>query len=1278
MRWLKRILLGLLAVLVLLLVLAAGLVVALNSEVGRQFAVREINKYGADYIHLSGLGGHFPADIKLARFEVMDPKGAWLSGQQVELKWSPLALLRGNVSVQALTAQSIDMTRSPAYPAGKSKSSGKSSLPAWRLNLDKLEIGTLRIAPSLAGEAVALHVIGSTHLRDAQHGNITLDATTPDGKADYLLSATLDPRNVAMKLYVNEPPDGLIGHFSGPDVRLPLTMKVALSGPRDAANLSAALALGAAKLNMAGTLGLDPNHPFADVTLTVPALAPFGNLAKQSLSGETRLHLVVKQTGKKDGATLALKGHVELTQAPAGLDKLLSGRTDLSILASLQGKKVTLGQVALDGPQFSLNGHGTLDEKRIDLITDAKLDSLATLAPRLTGAVQLHSHVAGNPQDFTADADLTGNVTVPDVPSGPFKVTLHATHLPAMPHGTLTGTGTLAGAPLVLDAAFSRDKTGAASVKLTKATWKSLDAVADLNLAAGAKLPTGTASLTLGALSDFDVFTGTRMRGAAKADFAYQDDQALKLDVWAKDVVATPSVGAVNGTVSAEGKLDALAVQADATIARLISYPARLKLAGVVDAPARSAHVTRLDAVWHGLNARLRGPADIVTKPDITVRHLDLALDKASIALDGTLSPEMKVKATVRNLDLGLAKLFEPSLDAAGIVNLTADVTGTPKAPGGTVTLNATGLRYISKSTEGLPAANLSGTAKLNGNSADVNLAARAGQDLDLTARGTAPLTMTGPMKLAVSGRVNLPVLNPVLAKMNTKLSGLVTTDMQLAGTPKAPTGRITLSAQKLKDESGPAASLPPANINATAQLKGRSTGLNLSVKAGPNVNLTLNGTAPLNMTGPMDLTLAGHLNLKLLDPLLTASGNLVRGVVTTNMRVSGTPRGPRANGSLKLAKGMVQNIASGLNLTDISANIAAADKLITLQSLSATAGQGKITGHGTINLGNPTLPVNLALNADHATPIASDLLTETLNAALTLRGGLKSASTLGGSIHILKANINIPKSLPASVANLPIHDASTAPTAPKASAPPAPPIHLALDVQAQNQIFIRGDGLFAELGGDLKLGGTAANPQPSGGFKLIRGNFSLAGKTLQFTSGSIAFNGGGFIPALDLEATTNTSDNGTATLIIGGTASKPKITLTSSPPLPSDEILAQLLFAQSASSLSPFQAASLAAALAQISGVGGGFSPLDSVRNALGLDQLSLGSSGSGAPSVEAGRYVAPGVYVGASQSTSGAGTKANVEINLYKGLKLQSSTGTDSTGQDSSSVGLSYQFNY
>ena len=94
--------------------------------------------------------------------------------------------------------------------------------------------------------------------------------------------------------------------------------------------------------------------------------------------------------------------------------------------------------------------------------------------------------------------------------------------------------------------------------------------------------------------------------------------------------------------------------------------------------------------------------------------------------------------------------------------------------------------------------------------------------------------------------------------------------------------------------------------------------------------------------------------------------------------------------------------------------------------------------------------------------------------------------------------------------------------------------------------------------------------------------------------------------------------------------------------------------------------------------GGGEGLNPLERVRTGLGLDRLSVGggTNGSG-PTVEAGRYVANGVYVGAKQGTGGAGsgTGATVQIDITKGLKLETDVGTGTGGNQ---VGLTYQFEY
>jgi translocation and assembly module TamB len=141
---------------------------------------------------------------------------------------------------------------------------------------------------------------------------------------------------------------------------------------------------------------------------------------------------------------------------------------------------------------------------------------------------------------------------------------------------------------------------------------------------------------------------------------------------------------------------------------------------------------------------------------------------------------------------------------------------------------------------------------------------------------------------------------------------------------------------------------------------------------------------------------------------------------------------------------------------------------------------------------------------------------------------------------------------------------------------------------------------------------------------------------------------------------------------------------------MPQDEVLSHLLFGENMSQLSPLELAQVAEGLSTLMGSGGGFNPLSSARRSLGLDRLAVGGTqtGNGA-SVEAGKNVSRGLYVGAKQDTSG-GTQAMVQVDLTKHLKLQTTLSTGFGAQQSSttiptpqtdrgsSVGLSYEFEY
>ncbi len=161
----------------------------------------------------------------------------------------------------------------------------------------------------------------------------------------------------------------------------------------------------------------------------------------------------------------------------------------------------------------------------------------------------------------------------------------------------------------------------------------------------------------------------------------------------------------------------------------------------------------------------------------------------------------------------------------------------------------------------------------------------------------------------------------------------------------------------------------------------------------------------------------------------------------------------------------------------------------------------------------------------------------------------------------------------------------------------------------------------------------------------------------------------------------------------ITGLADAPKIELSSTPDLPQDEILARLLFGESAAQLTALQVVQIGAALAKLSGGGGGFNPLEKIQKTLGLDRLSVAGGSSGTTpgaqntgaSIEAGRYVSSRVFVGVRESTTGA-SQLQVDVDLAKRVKLQArlgngtatAQGTTPENDPGSSVGVAYQFEY
>lgn len=1351
LKWLA----GILGALVLLpVLLLALLLLLLNVPPGQRLAEKLASRFTGGMVVIQGLSGWFPDAPRIAHLELRDTKGTWLAADDLALDWSALRLIGGDAAIRRLTAARIAVARLPAAQAGPPSAHPQrrsSGLPV-RVDLDALRIDRLDLGAPVAGAPASVMVEGDAHLASLTDGEADVTIRRLDGEGRYVVSGRIDAARLDALVTAQEPAHGLIAELAHlPDLGA-LDLQAKLDGPWNAAGVTLALAAGPARANAHGRIDVTDKAADLDVTASAPAMTPAPDISWQSIALDAHVHgpftrpaakaslrldglalpgagvahlaanaegdagkvtlraeadglripgpkpdlfqaaplvlqaeatldaptrpvtfsishplLTADGTAQTAGAIAAqialhlpdlapyasiggvdLHGSAALTVKAARHDEAgagsttqaaidgtidvsggmapipgLLGHSTIGLSAALHGQDVTLSRLDVAGRTLHLTAKGGLAANRIGLNWTLALSDLQVLAPSLAGTLAAQGQVTGPRDDFSATADITGDMAAQGLPRGPVKLSLQASGLPSAPAGRLSAEGVLDRAPLALAVAAQRGADGTLAVTVERADWKSAHAEGRLTLPPHAILPQGRLTLRMTRLGDLQPLLGRPIGGSVEAAFDMPASGRLRVSLQANgaglpgtaevgrarltadvaDPTTHPRVDAQliaegiaaghltgNADIEAHGPEQALALKLSAGLQNLDGADARLSTAATLDLPAKTLSLAALEASWKTASLRLLAPARFGFGNGVAVDRLRLGLNQAVLDVSGRATPRLDLTASLRNVTPDLAKIVDPSLDAAGLIQADARLTGTPARPTGTIRLTASGLRM----------------------------------------------------------------------------------------------------------RRGPGRALPPADITASAVLAGTAARIDTRLTAGAATHLTVSGTAPLPTappgTGPLDLHAGGALDLALLNPILTAQGRRVRGQVTLSAAVGGSIAAPRIAGTVQLAGGEVQDFTQGVHLTDMQATLVADGEVVRITRFVATAGPGTIGASGSIGVLAPGMPMDIALTAHNARPLASDLVTALMDMNLRLHGDVRGTEgqgrlTAAGSILIHRADIQVPERMPVSVAVLDVRLPGQKPPPPAA---PGPDIALDLTLTAPQAIYVRGRGLDAELGGTMRVHGTAAHPLPSGGFQMRRGTFSLAGTTLTFTSGDVTFNGASRIdPTLRFVAVSS-SGGVTATLTVGGYASHPTITLSSIPDLPQDEILAHLLFNQSATSLSPFQYAEIAAALAQMTGVTGGGDPLASLRKGLGLDRLTVGSStnqllpgqtaneqstAKSAPAVEAGRYVAQGVYVGAKQGTSGTETQATVQIDLTKRLKLETDVGS---GSGANNIGLTYQFEY
>jgi len=1291
--WLKILLAILAVILVAAIAVPAGFVMWANGEGGHQAAERLVAEQTDGMVKVSGIEGHFPDHLRIAHAEISDSKGSWAVLDGLALDWSPLALVSGAADIQLLSADHVQILRQPEEESSSSSSSGGFGLPV-RVSLDTLKIARLDLAEAVAGAPASLSITGTATVPSPTRLSARLAVKRLDGEGEYGVEGGYGKGGADLEITASEPAHGLVADLAGlPDLGK-LKITASLKGPSQDETLDLRVEAGDLRAQAHGKIDLDHRTLDLDTTAEAPAMTPRPDLSWTSAKLEAHLHGRFERPDAD--------GHLvveTIASAGAALDR---------VEADLHGKD---GKASIEARLFHLRTSGVppdlLGSAPIEIKAETSLDSsthpidfsLTHPLLRMTGKA-----IPSDKPDISAD------IAVPDL--APFSK--------------------LAGTPLKGRATLTAKMTGKGSIsldgkmlegdaeRLKISTSGTIGDVLDLRWSVSSPDLAKLGIPVAGTLNAKGTVRGkqTDFQATASADgeleFSGLPRGPVSLSIDASGLPNHP-----NGKIEAHGQLAGapLALSAKADLGkngatRVVVDQAHWKSA---EASGSVTLEPKGDKASGKIQAKM---ADLGDLSPLVGMSLKGSVEAALEMVNEGKTPQARLHVEARQADWGDGKLDHLALDG------TVD---DPLAhPAAALTLALDGI--AASGITGKAAAQINGptsalkvklTADLGTSSGPATLAAEAQADLGKSMVQLSSLQATyarQPIKLLAPAtvtygaqtrieRLRLGIANaeldvdgqaaPLLALDATLKNGdlalvgakgRVSLEAHLQGDPSAPSGDVHVAGHDLRYAGGPAATL-----DAKAHLQGGMAHLDARLDSGQGGSLTVTGTVPIQSYAALDLQVSGSFDLTLLDPLLAADGREARGKISLDGGVQGTLDSPKISGSAKLDDVSFRDFGQGIRFAQISGSLDTDGASIRLTDVKGKSGSGTFELSGHIDVLAPGMPVDLTLTGRNIQPLASDLLTADMDADLTIKGNAAEKLTVGGKVKVSRADINIPDSLPPSVATLDVKKKGVPP-----APPPQPGLALALDVtvEAPEQIFVRGRGLDAEMGGKLTVGGTADEPDVGGGFDLRQGTFSLAGQTLTITKGRIGFDGRGPGGKLDptLDITSESNSNGIdAILTVGGYADHPVIKLTSTPELPQDEILAHLLFNSSMSQLTPLQIASIAQAVASMSGAGGGFDPLAMMRKTLGIDRLSVSSNSSTATGstntmVEAGKYVAPGVYVGTRQGMSG-GTQARVQIDITRQLKFDTTlgtgggtpaTGTTIDNDPGSSVGLTYQIEY
>ncbi len=332
--------------------------------------------------------------------------------------------------------------------------------------------------------------------------------------------------------------------------------------------------------------------------------------------------------------------------------------------------------------------------------------------------------------------------------------------------------------------------------------------------------------------------------------------------------------------------------------------------------------------------------------------------------------------------------------------------------------------------------------------------------------------------------------------------------------------------------------------------LTNRSVSIQQLHLIGEGTDLTAHGSLLISGARTLDLTAAGHLDLKLLssfDPDFASSG-----IVTMNLTVGGTLTDPMPQGSFRVTDGAVSFAGLPSGLSGLNGSLLFTRDRIHIETLTARTGGGTLDLKGDANYFQGQLNFNLTATGKDVRLRYPPGVSSTANTELHWIGS-RSASTVSGDISITKIAVTPGFDFSAYLERSRQFSTVTASNSPLNN--------IKLDIHVQTAPELQMRTAIARLSGDadLRLRGSVARPAVLGRVDILEGKATFHGIRFTLERGDITFaNPVAIEPQLNLQASSHVR-NYDLNITVIGTPDRLNINYRSEPPLPKSDIIALL-----------------------------------------------------------------------------------------------------------------------